>query len=153
RPDVAGEGLMMAQGPWQMGGQVPGHVGAGAPNAANLFAAAMSHHGAGRLTEADRLYREALALDPTHVDSLHYLGVAAYQSGRPEVAVEFIGKAISLADHLASPHNNIGEALRALGRLDEAVMHLTRATELEPGFFQAQMNLGNALRQRGSLEE
>ena len=41
---------------------------------------ALSHHRAGRLAEAERIYREILAIEPNYVDALHLLGSA----GRPD---------------------------------------------------------------------
>ena len=49
---------------------------------AQLFRSAVGHHQAGRLDAAERGYRAALARDPSHVGSLHYLGIIALQTGR-----------------------------------------------------------------------
>jgi Flp pilus assembly protein TadD len=38
-------------------------------------------HQAGRLNEAEGLYRQILAVDPNHADGLHLLGVMAHQRG------------------------------------------------------------------------
>jgi tetratricopeptide (TPR) repeat protein len=127
-----------------------------APSAADpaqLFAAALQNHRQRRMGEAEGLYRQVLAVDPNHVDALHMLGVLAYQAGRPEAAVDLIGRAIALRGENPSFHNNIGEALRYLGRLDEAIAHFTKATELDPDAAESHMNLGNALKQQGQLEQ
>ena len=81
---------------------------------------AVTLHQAGRLSEAEGIYRNILAIDPKHVDSMHLLGVIALQVGRNDIAVDLIGKAIAANKRNADFHNNIGVALRALGRLDEA---------------------------------
>jgi len=46
---------------------------------------ALGHHQAGRLGEAESLYRQVLAVEPRHPDALHLLGVAAHdrQKGAP----------------------------------------------------------------------
>jgi tetratricopeptide (TPR) repeat protein len=123
-----------------------------AADPAQMFAAALQSHRQRRMPEAEALYRQVLAVDPNHVDALHMLGVLAYQAGRPEAAVDLIGRAIALYGENASFHNNIGEALRYLGRLDEAVAHFTKATELDPSAAEGHMNLGNALKQQGHVE-
>src|SRR5262245_64721264 len=87
------------------------------------FVSAVTLHQAGRLSEAEGIYRNILAIDPKHVDSLHLLGVIALQFGRPDVAVELIGQAISVNKRNAEYHNNMGVALRESGRKDEAVEH------------------------------
>ena len=119
---------------------------------AQTFAAALQSHRQHRMAEAENLYRQVLAFDPNHVDALHMLGVLAYQAGKPEAAVDMIGRAIALHGENPSFHNNIGEALRYLGRLDEAVAHFTKATELDPSAAEGHMNLGNALKQQGYLD-
>ena len=43
---------------------------------------AVQHHQAGRLAEAELLYRQILAAQPNHADALHLLGVMAQQVGR-----------------------------------------------------------------------
>ena len=121
--------------------------------AAQLFALALPQHQAGNLDEAERIYREVLARDPNHFDSLHLLGVIALQRGRHAVAIDMIGRAVALNDRSATFHNNLAEALRVAGRLDEAVIHARRAVEIEPTFAEAHMNLGNALNQQGKNDE
>jgi tetratricopeptide (TPR) repeat protein len=124
-----------------------------AADPAQLFATALQNHRQRRMAEAEGLYRQVLAVDPNHIDALHMLGVLAYQAGRPEAAVDLIGRAIALHGENPSFHNNIGEALRYLGRLDEALAHFTKATELDPSAAEGHMNLGNALKQQGRLEQ
>ena len=57
------------------------------------IAEAIAHHQAGRLAEAEALYRKVLATTPDHPSALHMLGVLAAQVGRNDVAVELISKA------------------------------------------------------------
>ena len=54
------------------------------------FEAAFHHHQSGRLAEAEALYRQILALEPRHAEALHLLGVIAHQTGRNDVAVDWI---------------------------------------------------------------
>jgi tetratricopeptide (TPR) repeat protein len=128
-------------------------LGADPANLAQTFAAALQSHRQHRMAEAEGLYRQVLAIDPNHVDALHMLGVLAYQAGKPEAAVDLIGRAIALHGENPSFHNNIGEALRYLGRLDDAIGHFTKATELDPAAAEGHMNLGNALKQQGHLDQ
>src|SRR4051812_15329026 len=98
---------------------------------------AIRHHQAGRLPEAETIYRQVLAQHSRHPRALHLLGVIACQSGRHEMAAELIGKAIEILPSEAAFHSNLGEALRLLGRLDMAANACSRAIELQP-------DLGNA---------
>lgn len=118
-------------------------------DAANHFGIAVGHHQAGRLREAEQHYRHALAADPSHVESLHLLGVMAHQVGRNEIAIELIGKALALNDRVPEFHYNIGLAYGALGRFTEAAAHNTKAIALRPDHTEAHLNLGNALFAQG----
>jgi tetratricopeptide (TPR) repeat protein len=110
-------------------------------------------HQAGRLSDAEALYWEILAADPSHSEALHLLGVIAQQRGRNELAVELIGNAIAHNDHVADFHCNLGNALGAIGRLGEAQAHYRRAIALEPGHPESRNNLGNLLKDQGQLTE
>jgi tetratricopeptide (TPR) repeat protein/SAM-dependent methyltransferase len=118
-----------------------------------VFGRAIGLHQNGQLTQAETLYRQVLAAAPDHLDALNLFGVLALQTGRSELAVELIGKAIALNDKVPDFHNNIGEAFRRLGRLDEAIAHFTKAVDLEPGFGEALHNLANMLNGQGRLDE
>ena len=118
-----------------------------------VFGRAIGFHQSRQLAQAEALYRQVLAAVPDHLDGLNLLGVLALQTGRSELAVELIGKAIALNDKVPDFHNNIGEAFRRLGRLDHAIEHFIKAIDLEPAFGEALQNLGNVLNTQGRLEE
>jgi tetratricopeptide (TPR) repeat protein len=120
---------------------------------AELMPLAIGHHQSARLSEAERLYREILAMQPNHVDALHLLGVVANQTGRNELAVNLIGQAIALNDQVAVFHSNMAAAQRARGRKDEAIVHLRRAIALRPDHFDALWALAQSLQESGQLEE
>ena len=90
-----------------------------------LLADALSHHQARRLPDAERLYRQILALDPRHPDGLHLLGVLAHQTGHHEAAVATIQQAIAGNGREPSFYSHLGLALQALGRMDEAAARAT----------------------------
>ena len=71
---------------------------------AETFGAALRQHQSGRLQDAEALYRKILSRDPSHVGSLHYLGVLAHQTGRSEQATELIGRAIALNPAIPDCH-------------------------------------------------
>jgi protein O-GlcNAc transferase len=110
------------------------------------FAVALSHHKAGRLAEAERLYLQICAVDPDHAGSLHFLGVLAGQVGRNDLAIDLIGRALALKPDYAEAHYNLGRALTMQGKLGEAVAHYERAATLKPNYTEAHIGLGNILR-------
>lgn len=115
--------------------------------------AAIHHHQAGRLSQAEVAYREILSQDPDCLDALHYLGMIAHQLGRQLEAVELIGRAAALAPENPAIHSNLGEAYRHLHRLDDAVASFQRALALQPDFPKALSNFGNALVTLGRPEK
>ncbi|MGA2440076.1 MAG: tetratricopeptide repeat protein [Tepidisphaeraceae bacterium] len=113
----------------------------------------LSHHQAGRLAEAEKIYRQVLAQQPDHAEASHLLGVLARQSGDADAAVKLIRQAIRLKPDHAVAHGNLGNALKDLGQLDEAVACYRRAIRLMHDHAAAHCNLGNALKDLGQLDE
>jgi len=62
---------------------------------------ALQHHQAGHLADAEALYRRILAAHRDHPAALHLLGVIAPQSGRTELAVEWLRRAILIKTNFA----------------------------------------------------
>lgn len=118
-----------------------------------VFELALQHHRAGRLADAEALYRQILAAQPHHADALHYLGVIAHQVGRHELAVEWINRALALNPNNSQAYSNLGEALLGAGLRADAITAFRRSLSIDPGDALANYNLGNALRDSGRLDE
>ena len=117
------------------------------------FQIAVRHHQAGRLSQAQLLYRDILSKQPDHADALHFLGVIAAQAGQHETAVNLIGRAIGLKPDDPDALYNLGKALTAAGNLDDAIAAYRRAIVLDPGSSEIHNNLGVALQAHGRLDE
>lgn len=118
-----------------------------------LLQQAVAHHQAGRLAQAQALYREVLAAVPKQFDALHLLGVIARQQGDAVQAVDLIAQAIAINPAQAAPHCNLGAALQDLGRSAEALASYDQALCLNPSYAMAFANRGNALRKLGRAQE
>jgi predicted O-linked N-acetylglucosamine transferase (SPINDLY family) len=118
-----------------------------------ILAIGLQHHRAGRLEQAEVLYRQILQVAPDHPDALHYLGLIAHQVGQRDAAIRYLKQAIASNSHSAGIQNSIGVAYRAKGKLEEAAAHLRQALALNPAFADAHNNLGNVLKEQGRLEE
>ena len=117
------------------------------------FNDALRHHQAGRQVEAERLFRMVVTAEPRHADSLYFLGLIAFQTGRYDIAVEWIGQAIRIKEANPFYHYTLGNALRAQGRTADAVAHYQRALVLRPDYAEAHNNLGLILNEQGKREE
>jgi Flp pilus assembly protein TadD len=113
----------------------------------------LEHHQAGRLDQADAVYRAVLAAEPDNVDALHFSGVIAYQRGDARAAAALIAAALARNPANAPAHNNLGNALAAQGDLQHAVDCYREAARLAPGYVDAHVNLGAKLKMQGLLDE
>lgn len=118
-----------------------------------LFALAFQQHQSGRLVEAEALYRQILAAQPRHADTLHQLGMLAHQSGQHSVAAELIGEAVAVAPENPIFQSNLATMHFESGRLEDAIAAYRRAIALEPDYAGGHNSLGHALTLKGELED
>ncbi|HTN65172.1 MAG TPA: tetratricopeptide repeat protein [Burkholderiaceae bacterium] len=122
------------------------------PSSAMAMQEAFEHHNAGRLHQAELMYRQVLQVKPNHPDALHNMGLVAHQLGQNEDAVEWIGKAIR-AKASGRMYFNQGIVLQALGRLDSAIQSYQKALALQPNYAEAHNNLGAVLQVQGKYQD
>jgi tetratricopeptide (TPR) repeat protein len=116
------------------------------------FQSGLRLHGAGRLPEAEQVYRQVIASAPGHADSFHMLGVVATQCGQPDAAVACIDQAIALKPSAALYHVNRAGALLALGRLEAAEEGCRTALRLKRNCAEASQVIGHVLSDLGRPE-
>jgi predicted O-linked N-acetylglucosamine transferase (SPINDLY family) len=114
---------------------------------------AVGHHQAGRLAEAEQLYRQILAARPDHADTLHLLGVLAGQAGYADQAIALIERAIVLNPNVAEYHASLAGPCLQAGKRPRGIAGLRRAIALRPDHAEAHNNLGIILQEEGRHEE
>jgi Tfp pilus assembly protein PilF len=118
-----------------------------------MLGIALRQHQAGRFSEAEQIYRQILAIDANHADSLHLLGMIEFQVGNHAAAVRMISQAIAINKTQAAYHSNLGTVLQSQGRLDEAASCYEHALILQPNSPEIHTNLGNIFHAQDKLDE
>ncbi len=108
----------------------------------SLVAAAVAHHEAGRLFDAEAAYRAALAISPGHAAVTLNLGVIAAAQGKPDAAIVCFDDVLAREPGYVLAHYNRAAALEALGRTHDAIKGYSRVCTLEPGHYDAHRVLG-----------
>ena len=122
-------------------------------NAKQAFTAAMQHHQAGRIAEAEALYRQVIAKQPRNGDALHLLGLLLIHRGDAAGSIEPFSRAVAASPQNGDFRYDLGVALAAVGRADEAAVEYHKAINLRPDLPGAYANLGTILVAQGKPEE
>lgn len=120
---------------------------------AGVLSLATQHHQAGRLQQAQALYREVLKADANNADALHLLGVLASQVGEHDKALSLIEHAVQQGPQNSQFHASLAGVLHTLGRIDQAIAALARAHKIDPGDAVILTNMGALRQERGQLDE
>jgi len=118
-----------------------------------LFEQGLAAHRAGRLDQAEKLYRQILRADAASFPALHMLGFLKAQQNKYDDAIVFLNRAVKKnpADQTALAH--YAHALMAAQRLDEALAAYDRLLALQPAQFEAHYNRGVILSQQQKHDE
>jgi tetratricopeptide (TPR) repeat protein len=120
---------------------------------AHLLREAVASHRAGRLGEAEHLYRAFLAEQPDAPDALFHFGILLAGKGDYDQAAALLQRATQLRPAAADLHANLGVVLDAAGRSEASVDSLRQAVTINPHHVLAQHQLGTVLRDLGRPEE
>ncbi|HEY2111755.1 MAG TPA: tetratricopeptide repeat protein, partial [Dongiaceae bacterium] len=105
------------------------------------MALALRHHLAGRLRQAEPLYRAVLRRAPAHSAALINLSALLRVSGRLPESREMAERAVAADPQDPMTHFSLGAALRQLRRDKEAIEAYEKAVALDPGMLRAWINL------------
>ena len=78
------------------------------------------------MDEAERLYREALELDPGHPTARFNLGVVLEDRGATDEAIEAYREAVRLDPRVADVHFNLARLYQQAGDQQAALRHFSR---------------------------
>lgn len=119
----------------------------------DLFEAAMQHHRAGDLAQAEALYRQVLVANPRHDDSLHLLGLAIFQSGRRDLGLEMARQALAMSPDKATYHSNLAGMFAEQEAWDQAELCYREVIRLTPLDAVTHNRLGDLLFRQSRLDE
>lgn len=100
---------------------------------------------AGKFTEAEAHYREAIEDRPQNANYRFKLAIAFNRAGDVAAERKALEEAVQLDPHLPGPQNALGYLLSRNGDADGAVAHFRAAVEAAPGWTDAWINLAAEL--------
>lgn len=98
----------------------------------SVLDSAVAAHRAGRLDEAEALYRSALAVEAQHPEALHLLGLVRFQAGDAAAGTALIRRALALLPGAAPFLENLGVVLWTAGQGRAALAVARRGLGLGP---------------------
>ncbi len=103
---------------------------------------AWEHHQAGRLSEAESLYRQIIAVHPESANVLCLLGIALRQQDKIVEAIAFYEQAIARQPDFVEAHLNKAHVLLDIGEYENAIACYTQVIQLAPNSALAYDKLG-----------
>lgn len=117
----------------------------------DAITAAIAHHTAGQLDEAEALYRQILALEPEDPDALNLLGLVLQDRGDLAESISLLNRALLTDPDFPEALTNLARAQIASGNAAEAVASANRAVQADPELAEAFLQLGRASLELGDL--
>jgi Flp pilus assembly protein TadD len=105
----------------------------------------VEHHRAGRLREAEDMYRKVLELHPRHAGAVHLLGLLAFQVGRTPQSLELLREAMRLDAFNPLFPADLADICAKLGMRADAMAAYDKSLSLDP-------NQADVLAGRGQLK-
>jgi predicted O-linked N-acetylglucosamine transferase (SPINDLY family) len=114
-------------------------------NIAERVGRALALHQAGRIGEAEQLYRDVLCLDPDRFEALHFLGVLEAQRKNFEEADRLMSRSLEINVGAADAFANHARVLNSLKRSENALAACQKALAIDPQSVGALVSSGIAL--------
>lgn len=117
------------------------------------YATAVKHFQAGDLQQAEWICGQINQAAPEYADAWYFRGLINYSLRKPDLAIDYIRRALAISPDDEEAHNNLGVILCDQGQLEEAIASLDRAVQLRPDYAEAHNNLGVAFKAHGKFDK
>ena len=107
----------------------------------------------GKLEEALKAYKKAIAIKPDYADAHYNMATTLEKQGKLEEAVISYNKAISIKPDYADAYFNMASTLEAQGKLEEAIDAYKKTLDIKPDYSAAWSNGARALEGWNKLEQ
>ena len=114
---------------------------------------AVQHQNAGRLQQAEQIYRQILSDDPNNIEANYSLGTIAFQIENNEATIQYFKKPIQANPNIPIMYNSLGNAYNRLLRFNDAVDSYEKALSLKPDLAEAHYHLGMIFKKSGQMEQ
>ena len=109
------------------------------------FTDAIKFHKNGNLLKANNILLEILDESPRDFDTLHLLGIIAFQTNKYETSINFIKRAIEIDPNNFEIHKNLSVIFKTIGKLDNALQCCNDAIKIKPDYAEAYNHKGDIL--------
>lgn len=103
---------------------------------------AIAHDKAGRLEDAERIYKQLIKKDPNNLVALGMLGSTYRKLGKQQKALQLFEKALQVNPGFVPALGNLGDIYQSIGRYPEAIHCYEKIIQLAPDNIMAYFNLG-----------
>ena len=117
------------------------------------FNQAIYSHQAGRLREAETIYKKMITAGTSDPAVFCNLGILCKNSGRIVEALKYYEQALDYEPEDPKIYSNIGNLYRDIGKLDQALQFTLKSLDLDHDSSTVQMNLGSIYRDVGNTDE
>lgn len=118
---------------------------------AQAFKLAFTVQQKGYLESADEIYRRVLAVEPDHLDALHFMALGRYRMGRQAEALAMLQQVVARDPSNIHARTNLGNMLTETDRLQEAREAFEQVLAQSPTAAAAHANLGVVLVKQDEL--
>ncbi len=117
------------------------------------IARAAEHHRAGRLEEAEAIYREILSRDPSNLEAMRLLALIAMKTEHYGQAESMLKRAVEIAPDFLAAWIDLSRAQLERQELDAALASIERAVQLNPRSANVRISLANVQARSGHHDE